>query len=294
MKTVCMLGTDHSNPGDTLVHAGCVDIVRSRFPDAYLRDEHTETFSMCAPADVLVVCGCPWIHCGGHTSDRVRRLQRVRAQVRPKLTIALGIGATIQYGQKVKDAAQCAKAMFGGFDEVYVRDPQALAACRMSGINAVLEDCPSFRSTRTLRTPRPQKRGGRCHIYQDIRRSFLRNALARNADLTNFLDAVQNQCVAEADGVLCLIGADADSSGGARVVGDIRELFSHLGRFVEVTSMRVHGAIAARAMGADAWVIPMDSRASAAERFGVKMYPAMMDYWRTASFGELPDSKHTK
>lgn len=281
---VLLVGADESNPGDKIVEAGCRHRVSRQWPEAevlFVDLKHPED---AVEADILVVCGTPWLAVNGGPVWRRKNLKTIVAVSKAARLEAWGIGAIYHHGRGYLDQASVrgAKLLFSGFDIVEVRDAISQEILIRAGVECDLRPCPSMEARHYFGIE-PDQGEGRLHIYQSIQTANQHKRIINNTLLVAMIDKAQRACV-EGAPVLCYTPQDADEfrrefpGRKYSVLSEPKRILETIAAYQTVTTVRVHGALPALSLGCSVTLLPFDSRGEAAIRCGAKLYPGFNEF----------------
>lgn len=291
MLNVTFVGTDHHNPGDTLSDVGVRALSTAMFgahhaTQVMLRDDVDVGRYALPPADVLVVAGTPWLWDRFQDSPKARQLHAILARQRATLRLVLGAGSCYLPGCRPgRDTTAAIAQLFGTFDAVVCRDVLAFVLCREAlGDRALLRPCPSVHAAEAYGVAAEPTRE-LALVYVDPWHCFGSDYL--DADVQRRVALAQVELLRRGADAVCMTPVDARSYRarfGEPVVAtrDPRTLLRTLARYRRVVSGRVHGAVPARAMGAEVELFPLDSRALTATFVGCRLADLGVD----STFGQ--------
>lgn len=279
MLTITFVGTDNHNPGDTITDVGVRALVTAMFgahhaTQVMLRDDVDVTRYVLPPTDVLVVSGTPWLWDRCQDSPKARQLLELLARQRSSVRLALGVGSCYSPGGPPgRDVGAAVSRLFGTFDAVVCRDALGWSLCRpVLGGRALLQPCPSVYAPAALvPAPTEAKSEDLALVYVDPLHCFGGDYLA--ADVQQRVAQAQVDLLRQGAHAVCMTAVDARSfrarHGEPELASrDPRTILRTLQRYRKVVSGRVHGAVPARAMGAEVRILPLDSRALTATLVG--------------------------
>ncbi|MEZ5964211.1 MAG: hypothetical protein R3F56_10235 [Planctomycetota bacterium] len=279
MLTVTYVGTDHHNPGDTITDLGVRALVSAMFgvhhaTQVMLRDDVDVSRYVLAPSDILVVSGTPWLWDGFRDAPKARHLAALLARDRSSLRLALGIGSCYLPGATPPaNTAAGIEHLFGAFDAVVCRDALAYELCRpVLGARAHLRACPSVHAAAALGIE-GRAREELALVYVDPLHCFGSDYVP--ADVQRQVAQKQVELLRQGAHAVCMTAVDARSFRarfGEPHCADRspRAILRTLAKYRRVVSGRVHGAVPARALGAEVEIFPLDSRVLTATLVGCR------------------------
>lgn len=284
-KRILLVGADESNPGDKIVEAGCRYRVSQRWTEAeifFVDIKHPED---AVEADILVVCGTPWLAPYGGPTWRQRSLRAIINASKAGRLEAWGIGAVFGHDQShlLEDSSvHGARSLFSQFDVVEARDSIAQEIFVRAGVESSLKPCPSIEARHYFGIE-PGHRAGRLHIYQSIQTANLRKHILQTPSFAKAFEAAQRRCIEDAD-VLCYCAQDFDifrrefPGHDCSLACEPKEILEIISAYAAVTAARVHGALPALSLGSSVTILPMDTRGLAAIYCGARLCPVLKPF----------------